>query len=62
MSICRNCIYYEAPTEEDNRESCKIACDEVAFQMGVPSCAFTVLIDSKQIKRCNNFAENKNNE
>lgn len=55
MSICQNCIHYEAPSAEDERESCQIACDEVAFQMGAPSWAFTVLIDSKQIENCNNF-------
>lgn len=57
MGICQNCIHYEAPTEDDEAESCNIACDEIAFQMDVPSGAVTVLIDSKQVERCNNFVE-----
>lgn len=56
MSICQNCVHYEAPTEEDNRESCSCAGDEAAFQMGLsPSWALTVLIDSKQIENCQCF-------
>lgn len=59
MSICENCIHYEAPTEDDQRESCTSACEEVAFQMGAPDWAFTVLIDSSQICNCNNFIRKK---
>lgn len=58
MSICQNCVHYEAPTEEDERESCNIAGEYAAFQMGLVLCwALTVLIDSKQIEKCDTFVE-----
>lgn len=35
MNICQNCVHYEAPAEDDNRESCSCASDEAAFQTGL---------------------------
>jgi hypothetical protein len=60
MSICQNCIHYEAPTDDDKRESCSCAGENAAFQMGLAPCwALTVLIDSKQIEKCDCFTERK---
>lgn len=62
MNICQNCIHYEAPTEDDKRESCNIAGEYAAFQMGLSPCwALTVLIDSKQIEKCDCFCEKREN-
>lgn len=46
--------------DDDKRESCSCAGENAAFQMGlVPCWALTVLIDSKQIEKCDCFAERK---
>jgi hypothetical protein len=57
MSICQNCIHYEAPTDDDPRESCNIAPESVAYEMAIPCWACTVLIDSSQIIRCEEYKE-----
>lgn len=60
MSICQNCIHYEPPTEDDDRESCNIAGENASFQMNLLPCwALTVLIDSKQIRSCGCFAKKR---
>lgn len=58
MSICQNCIHYEPPTEDDDRESCNIIGEYAAYQMGLSPCwALTGLIDSNQIRSCDCFAK-----
>ena len=57
MSICQNCIHYEPPSKDDPRESCNAAPDSVAYEMAIPSWACTVLIDSSQIIRCEEYKE-----
>ena len=48
---CKNCIGYEKPTKEDNRESCCRLLNFLADFTGQTS-GYTILIDSKETKVC----------
>lgn len=56
--LCKKCAYYEGATQNDNRESCSKLVGVLAdVTKAETTKGFTVILDSKEIKKCNYFCK-----
>ena len=60
---CEQCWYYEKPTKDDQRESCSKLVDVLADVTKAGTMkGFTVILDSKEIKKCDYFYKRNKGE